>query len=60
MYAAAAELRDGVDAFLASCGGDDELEKKLGPLIDKVDEANIEVTEWLTSNGAPRSLQVES
>lgn len=44
----AIQLRDSVDAEIATLGEDDELSQNLAPKIDRLDEAITEITKWLS------------
>lgn len=46
---AAQELRDGVDGEIAMFDEHDPIAKKLGPLIDALDDELVKVRRWLVS-----------
>ena len=50
---AAQELRDAVDAELATFLDEDEIVERFGPLVDAYDEAVGRIGTWLRSPGPP-------
>ena len=50
MMQALTDLCGGVDGYLATLSPDDEIEEKLGPLLDKGNEALARVGHWLRSD----------
>lgn len=51
LMAACRSLRDGIDSELATFDEDDELNKRLGPLIDAVDDQFVKIGRWLREQG---------